>query len=70
MTAPKQNLAYWRRRALRAEAECETLSQFRLIDFEGERSLIIHNADMRVALDEIRVILEELRARDAAEGRS
>ena len=58
--APKQTLAYWRRRALRAEAQVESLRTFREVDARMERSMVIENADMRVAIQSIEDVLYEL----------
>ena len=46
--------ANWKRRALRAEAEVQTLRNIRAIDNTTERRLIVENADMRVLVGEIR----------------
>lgn len=65
MTTPKPTLAYWRRRALRAEAEVESLRQIRQLDHKWEASLARQRAMMRVALEEISEVLGEWRALDA-----
>ena len=46
--------AHWKRRALRAEAEVQTLRNIRAIDNSMERRLIVENADMRVLVGELR----------------
>lgn len=46
--------AHWKRRALRAEAEVQTLRNIRAVDNSMERRLIVENADMRVLVGEIR----------------
>lgn len=46
--------AHWKRRALRAEAEVQTLRNIRAVDNSVERRLIVENADMRVLVGEIR----------------
>ena len=52
--------AYWRRRALRAEAEAETMRNIRAVDNTMERRLVSENAALRVAIGEIRKVLESL----------
>ena len=52
--------AHWRRRALRAEAEVQTMRNIRSIDNKMEIHLSRENAALRVALVEIREILAEL----------
>lgn len=46
--------AHWKRRALRAEAEVQTMRNIRAVDNSVERRLIVENADMRVLIGEIR----------------
>ncbi len=46
--------AHWKRRALRAEAEVQTMRNIRAVDNSVERRLIVENADMRVLVGEIR----------------
>lgn len=65
MTTPKPTLAYWRRRALRAEAGLESLRQIRQADHRWESYLTRQCAMMGVALEEISEVLGEWRALDA-----
>lgn len=51
---------YWRRRALRAEAECETLRNIRAFDHKQELSMARVDAAQAVALREIQEILNDL----------
>ena len=50
--------AHWKRRALRAEAEVQTMRNIRAVDNSMERRLIVENADMRVFVGEIRDALD------------
>ena len=52
--------AHWKRRALRAEAEAQTMRNIREVDNTMERRLIAENAALRVAIGEIREVLESL----------
>ena len=52
--------AHWKRRALRAEAEAQTMRNIREVDNTMERRLIAENAALRVAIGEIRDVLESL----------
>ena len=52
--------AYWRRRALRAEAEMQNLRNIRSIDNKMEMYLSRENAALRVAIAEIREVLDDL----------
>ena len=45
--------ANWRRRALRAEAELETMRKIRAVDNSMEIKLAHENAALRVCLDEV-----------------
>ena len=54
------NAAYWRRRALRAEAEAETMRNIRTVDNTMERRLVSENAALRVAIAEIHEVLDSL----------
>ena len=49
---------YWRRRALKAEAENSQLHNFRKIDREVEIKMIHEHAAMRVTLEMIRDALD------------
>lgn len=54
--------AYWRRRALRAEARLQSMDRIRQVDALAERAMVHRNAAMSVALAEIRDVLAELNA--------
>lgn len=50
--------AHWRRRALKAESEVNTMRDFRRIDAKLESSLAGENAALKVCLLEIREALD------------
>lgn len=50
--------SYWKRRALKAEAETDILREFRKIDAEVEGKMISEHASMRVTLEMIRDALD------------
>lgn len=52
--------AHWKRRALRAEAEVQTMRNIRQVDSTMEQRLVAENAALRVAIAEIGEILHEL----------
>lgn len=52
--------AHWKRRALRAEAEAETMRNIRTVDNTMERRLVSENAALRVAIAEIHEVLDSL----------
>ena len=52
--------SYWKRRALKAEAEAETMRNIRQVDSTMEQRLVAENAAMRTALNEIREALDWL----------
>ena len=52
--------AHWKRRALRAEAEVQTMRNIRQVDSTMEQRLVAENAALRVAIAEIGDILDEL----------
>ena len=52
--------AYWKRRALKAEAEVKTWRDIRAVDNSMEMALVAQNASMRTALNEIREALDWL----------
>lgn len=52
------NAAYWKRRALKAEAEAQTWRKIRVVDNSMEFKLASENAAMRTALNEIRESLD------------
>ena len=52
--------AHWRRRALRAEAELETMRQIRSVDNSMEIKLAHENAALRVAFGEVEDIVADL----------
>ena len=52
--------AYWKRRALKAEIEAETMRNIRQVDSTMEQRLVAENAAMRTALNEIREALDWL----------
>lgn len=52
--------ANWKRRALRAEAEVQTMRNIRQVDNTMEQRLVAENAAMRVAIAEIRDVLANL----------
>ena len=57
--------AHWKRRALRAEAEVQTMRNIRQVDSTMEQRLVAENAALRVAIAEIGDILDEMeRIRD------
>lgn len=55
------NKAYWKRRALRAEAELENIKRVRSFEHEQEISMCRENSMQAVALREIQDILTELK---------
>ncbi len=52
--------AHWKRRALRAECELETMRKIRAVDTSMEIKLVAENAALRVAIDEISEMLDDL----------
>ncbi len=52
--------AHWKRRALRAEAELETMRKIRAVDNSMELKLVSENAALRIAIDEISEALDDL----------
>ena len=52
--------AYWKRRALKAEAEVKTWRDIRAVDNSMEMALVAQNAAMRTAIAEIREALDGL----------
>ena len=52
--------AYWKRRALRAEAELETMRKIRAVDNSMEIKLAHENAALRVFLDEVSEALADV----------
>ncbi len=52
--------AHWKRRALRAEAELETMRKIRAVDTSMEIKLVRENAALRVFMDEVTQALDEL----------
>lgn len=52
--------AHWRRRALRAEAELETMRRIRAVDNSVERRVVQENAALRVAFGEVEDIVADL----------
>jgi hypothetical protein len=52
--------AHWKRRALRAEAELETMRKIRAVDNSMELKLVSENAALRIAIDEISELLDDL----------
>lgn len=53
--------AQWRRRALRAEAQVETLRMVRDTEWQAQRSLIQRNAAYAVALQEMHEVLTAMK---------
>ena len=53
--------AHWKRRALRAEAEVQTMRNIRQVDSTMEQQLVAENAALRMAIAEIGDILDELK---------
>lgn len=53
---------YWKRRALRAEAEMQNMRAIRSVDNSMELKLTSQNAALRVAIAEIRAVLADLDA--------
>lgn len=52
--------AHWKRRALRAERELETMRKIRAVDTSMEIKLVRENAALRVFMDEVTQALDEL----------
>lgn len=52
--------AHWKRRALRAECELETMRKIRAVDNSMEIKLVRENAALRVFMDEVTQALDEL----------
>jgi hypothetical protein len=52
--------AHWKRRALRAECELETMRKIRAVDTSMEIKLVRENAALRVFMDEVTQALDEL----------
>jgi len=52
--------AHWKRRALRAEAELETMRKIRAVDNSMELKPVSENAALRIAIDEISELLDDL----------
>ncbi len=52
--------AHWKRRALRAECELETMRKIRAVDNSMEIKLAHENAALRIAIDEISEMLDDL----------
>ena len=52
--------AQWKRRALRAEYEVQTMRNIRQVDNTMEQRLVAENSALRVAIAEIGNILDEL----------
>ena len=52
--------AYWKRRALKAEAEVKTWRDIRATDSSMEMALVAQNAALRTAIVEIREALDGL----------
>lgn len=66
-TLSQDTKSYWKRRALKAEIEAETMRNIRQVDSTMEQRLVAENAAMRVALSEIRDILGDLVGREQVE---
>lgn len=60
--------AYWKRRALRAEHELETIRRIREFEHKQERSMVRVDAAQAVALREIQEILNNLRTDEPTAG--
>jgi len=52
------NAAYWKRRAIKAEAEVQTWRKIRAVDNSMEMQIVSENVVMRTALNEIREALD------------
>ena len=52
--------AYWKRRALKAEAEAKTWRDIRAVDNSMEMALVAQNSALRTAIVEIREALDGL----------
>lgn len=52
--------AHWKRRALRAECELETMRKIRAVDTSMEIKLVRENAALRVFMDEVTQALADL----------
>lgn len=52
--------AHWKRRALRAECELETMRKIRAVDTSMEIKLVRENAALRVFLDEVSEAIADL----------
>ena len=52
--------AHWKRRALRAECELETMRKIRAADTSMEIKLVRENAALRVFMDEVTQALADL----------
>ena len=62
MTEQKQGVAYWKRRALKAETEAQTWRNIRSVDNAMEMKIVAENAALRVVVWEIEVALDALRS--------
>jgi hypothetical protein len=58
----KQGIAYWKRRALKAETEAQTLRNIRSVDNSMEMKIVAENAALRVVVWEIEGALDALRS--------
>ena len=52
------NAAYWKRRAIKAEAEVQTWKKIRSVDNSMEMQIVAENAALRTAIYEIREALD------------
>lgn len=68
MRMSDETKAYWKRRALRAEHELETIRRIREFEHKQERSMVRVDAAQAVALREIQEILNTLRADEPTAG--
>lgn len=68
MRMSNETKAYWKRRALRAEHELETIRRIREFEHKQERSIVRVDAAQAVALREIQEILNTLRADEPTAG--
>lgn len=64
----EETKAYWKRRALRAEHELETIRRIREFEHKQERSMVRVDAAQAVALREIQEILNNLRTDEPTAG--
>lgn len=58
MATKEPTLKYWKRRALKAEAEVQFIQNVRSLEAQQELTAALESATQKVALDEIREVLQ------------